>query len=626
MPDMITPRDLQESVQRGTSRLKNFREARLMFLRNYTGPYYDREQGMIGEEAMNMIFNAIRVLVPNIVMNFPTHKVHSRFLQSRDYGEMLGLALEYHDKDINIKEVYRRVIVDAIFTLGILKTGLVESDSVYAFDEYDHIDTGEIYTEAVDFDNFIVDPTSRDHMFRDAKWIGDKIIVPRSSLYESGLYNEELVEQLPCVGDELTRDRKAHLLSQKKTDAAHEHSMYDEVEIAEIWIPGANKIVTVPAGDGVMLDEYLREDDFYGPDTGPYTFLALTPPVPGNPIPVPMVGVWNDLHVLGNRMAKKIVDQAERQKDVVAYRRAAADDAEALRDEPDGGSVATDDPDGVRVLSFGGQRQSNEAHMVQLQGWFNQMAANPQALSGERFDAGSATEAKLLAGNASVGLEDMKDLVYQMAGAEAGKRAWYFHADPMMDIPLIRRQEVPAQYQQTPHGPLLVQPAQLMDMQVFLTPEARRGDWLQFTFEIETESMGRQDSGTRFMQAMDFAVKILPAAFSAAQAAYAMGMPFDVKTFVTRMAKDRGIKWMDEVWYDPDFQLKMAMVAMRGPQMQGSQGQLIPAAGPNNPLAQFMQNQQPGTVGENPSEEKRDRQDSQSGANDMQRILKEMGV
>lgn len=624
MPNILTPRELQLSVQRGSARLKNFRRARLMFLRNYTGPYYDKEQGEIGEEAMNMIFNAIRVLVPNIVMNFPEHNVSSRFLESRDYAEMLGLALSYHDKDIDIKSTYRQVIVDAIFTLGVLKTGLAESDSLYAFDEYDEVDTGEVYTECVDFDNLLVDPTAKKHLFRDAKWIGDRSVVARSALLESGLYNNALVEQLPRIGDEIGSDRKAHLLSQNKSDASRDHDAYDEVEIAEIWVPGANRVLTVPASDSITFDDYLRDDEYYGPDTGPYTFLSLTPPVPGNPLPIPVVGVWNDLHVLGNRMAKKIIDQAERQKDVVAYRRAAADDAEALKDEPDGGTVATDDPDSVKVLSFGGQRQSNEVHLAQLQGWFNQMAANPQALAGQRFDAQSATEARLLAQNANVGLEDMKDLVYQMAAAEASKRAWYMHTDPMIEVPLIRRQVLPAAYRQTPLGPVMEQPAELVDVQVMLTPEARRGDWMEFHFEVEPESMGRQDSQTRFMQAMDFAVKIMPAAMQAAQSAALLGIPFDVQTFITRMAKDRGIKWMDEVWFDPDFQMKMAMIAMRGPAADGSQGQLMPNQ--QNPLSAVLQNGQPGQVAANPGQDKQDRQQAQSGANEMQAILKSMGV
>lgn len=624
----ISPRKFQQSVQRGYDRFQNFRQARMMFLRNYVGQYYDRDNGDIGAEALNSIFNAVRVLVPNIVMNFPTHTVTSRYLQAKEYAELLELALKSHDREIKITDVYRRCIVDAVFTLGIMKTGLAESDTIVGFDEYDMIDTGTIYTEAVDFDNFVVDPSSREHMFRDAKWMGDKTIVPRSMLLESGLYNNELVEQLPKVGQETSRRKRgAHSLSSGSSKMGDEHDMYDDVEVIELWVPHTDgaALVTVPGSEHVTFEDYLRVDDYYGPQSGPYTLLSLTPPVPGNPLPVPMVGVWNDLHVLSNQMAKKIVDQATRQKDILTYRRSAADDVEEMRDAADGDAVAVDSPDDTNVISLGGQQQSNEVHLMQLQGWFNQMSGNTQAMGGEKFDTDSATEARILAQNANIGLEDMRDLVYQAAAEEASKRAWFLHTDPLIELPLIRRDQVPAQYENTPAGPRITQPAQLVDVQVYLTPEARRGDWLDFTFDIQPESMGRKDSNTRFAEAMDFAVKIMPAVLSAAQAAVMLGLPFDAKAMIIRMAKDRGIDWIEEVWFDPDFQFKMAMTAAQGPSAQQSQGAVTEGQkAPLNPLTQILQNGQPGNVMDNPSEETRTRQDEQSGANMMQSILKSM--
>lgn len=618
MPMEIAPKKIQQSVHRGFDRLSNFRNARLLFLRNYVGQYYDREQGQVGNEALNLIFHAIRTILPNMVMNFPQHRVASDYLMSREYGELLGMALSWHDKRIRIPEIYRRVIVDAIFTLGILKTGLAESDSVYAFDEYDSIDAGEVYTEAVDFDNFVVDPASRDYMFRDASWIGDRGCVPRSRLLESGLYNNALVERLPRAGQVSQRDDYAHKLSMQKINPSEDHEMLDEVEIVELWVPSANALVTVPGTKDTLFDDYLRVDDYYGPDEGPYTLLTLTPPVPGNPLSVPMVGIWNDLHMLANQMTKKVIDQAQRQKDVVTYRRAAADDAEELRDAADGEAVATDDPDAVKVLSFGGQKQSNEIHVAQLTNWFNMLAANPQQVGGQRFDAESATEAKLLARNASIGIEDMKDMVYQMAASEARKRAWYFHTDPLIQVPLIQRVQLPADVRLNGQGQMeMVAPPMVKDVQVFLTPEARRGDFLDFTFEVQPESMGRKDSTTRFQEALDFAVKIMPSVMQSAQSAMLLGIPFSAPKFLTMMAKDRGIDWLDEVFFDPAFQQQWMMRMMMGPDPAASQGQLqTPNAGigqGGNPLAAILQNGQSGQVAKTRSPETQDRRDSQTG-------------
>lgn len=619
----ITPNKLQKAVNRGFDRLKNFRSARIHFLREYAGPYYDHTSGEVGGAAMNLIFNAIRVIVPTLVMNFPKHTVISPYLQQRQYADLLGLALDQHDMKIDVRNIYRRVIVDAIFTMGILKTGLAQSSSVYAIDDETNIDPGTVYTEAVDFDNFVVDPNCKDHMFRDATFMGDRITLPRQMLLDSGLYNNDLIERLPRAG-ETSSDRRASSLSMRNIQIDDNYALEDEIEIVELWVPSANAIVTVPGSSDVTMDEYLRVDDYYGVKEGPYTLLALTPPVPGNPMPVPMVGVWYDLHVLANRMAKKIIEQAERQKDIVSYKRSASEDAEELRNAADGEAVAVEDPSEVQVMHFGGQQNSNETHLAQLQGWFNMMAANPEQIGGQSVQASSATAANILQQNASIGLEDMKDLVYQMAAAEARRRAWYFHTDPMINIPMTKREKVQTPMQvQGPMGPTWMLAPVMQDVQVILTPEIRSGDFLDFNFNIEPESMGRRDSKTRLAQEMSFCQQVLPAVMAAAQVAMQLGIPLSAVNLLMRMAKDSGIEWMDEVLYDPQFQQQLMQQQMMGPPPTGKA-----QAAPNQPnqglMNGMMQNGQPGQVqAPPPTQGQQFNQQAQGGADEGQRLLRQ---
>lgn len=602
----VTPKKFQQQAHRGVKRLRNFRNARLMFLRNYVGQYYDKERGDVGTEALNLMFNAIRVLVPHIVMNFPRHRLESPYLAMKEYGELLALALNQHDKKIDIKTEYRKFLTDAIFTLGIMKTGLAQSDSIYALDPYDQIDSGTLYSKTVDFDNFVIDPNSKEHLFADAAFLGERITIPRIHLLESGLYKNDLVERLPRIG-ESRRQERAFELSMKNINVSDNYDFEDEVEVIECWIPSANATVCIPGDEDVEFDDYLRIDDFYGVREGPYTFLALTPPVPGNPLPVPMVGIWNDLHVLANGMAKKIVDQAMAQKDVITYKRSAADDAQEIIDAPNGESVASDDPDAVKVVSLGGQQSKNEQALIQLQGWFSMMAGNPERLSGAAQAAGTATQERFLQVNGEVGLDDMKDLLYIAAGAEARKRAWYLHTDPLMKIPLIRRVNVPGSMGVDPMtGMPMMQPGRIVEQQVILTPEARSGDFLDFTFNIETDSMGRVDSNTRFAQAMDFFVKALPAVLTGAQTAMMLGVPFSPKAALLRLAKMANIDWFEEVFADPEFQMMMQQRMMMGPSFDASKGQLGGPKQEGGPagmggggvgMAEILQNGQPGSVG-----------------------------
>lgn len=613
--DVVSPKKVQDAVNRGFKRLDNFRHARVMFLRNYVGPNYDREKGDVGKEPLNLIYNALRVLIPNIVLSFPKHTIQTPYLQAKQYAELLALALQQQDRQLNIRDTYRRVLVDSLFTLGILKTGLAQSQSIYGINDEDGIDTGTIYTEAVDFDNFVADPNSKEHLFKDAAFTGDRMTVPRRMLLESGLYANDLIERLPRAGQ--SKKDKAYEMSMHNITSDENYDLEDQVEIVELYVPSANALVTVPGAKEVSFDDYLRVDDFYGLKDGPYTFLALSPPTPGNPMPVPPIGVWNDLHVCANRMASKIVEQAERQKDLLFYKRAASDDAEEARNAGDGDAIAVDDPDAMKTASFGGQQNSNETHLAQLQSWFNMMAGNPNQLGGQAVPANSATAATILQNNSTVALEDMKDAVYQTAASEARKRAWYLHTDPLMQVPLTKRQPMPPQIVQGPMGPTITPPT-MQEVQVILTPEMRSGDFLDYTFDIMPESMGRLDSRAQFQQGLEFTTKIIPSALQAAQSAMMLGIPFSAKAYILHMAKAQGMDWIEEVFYDPEFQQQMMQQMMMGPQNPGK-GQAAPAGG----QVPLQSNGQMTTLPNNPTPQAQNNAAAQDGANSWQQTLKQ---
>ncbi|MFH1741700.1 MAG: hypothetical protein ABIH23_22060 [bacterium] len=593
MPSEMGPRKLQRAVHEGFKRLENFRRARLMFLRDFTGQYFDKDHGIVGNEPLNLTFNALSVIVPNIVMTFPRYTVKSEFVAYRQYGDLLGMALEKSAKEIKLTKTLRAWVVDAFFCMGILKTGLCESGQSIAFDESDRYDVGQIYTESVDFDNFVFDPSARS--FETAGFVGDRIQMPRQNLLDSGLYKNDLIERLPPSGTDL--DNPVDELSMQNINRKDVDSLQDLVDIVELWIPDANALVTIPGSSDFTADDFLRVTDYYGPNSGPYTYLRLTPPVPNNPLPVAPIGIWHDLHVRANRMMSKIMDQAERQKDILGYKRANADDAQEIIDAADGESAPMDDPSGAKIFSFGGQQRSNEAHLNHLQYWFNMMSGNTEAMGGFRSDASTATQAQILQANGTIRIEDLRNIVYEAAAEEGSKRAWYLHTDPLIEVPLTARYVKPAKYVLGPNGAQMVSPAEQVDQQVVLTPEMRRGDFLNFQFEIQPKSMSRLEPAMRLQRAMEFAVKLIPAAASATAVCMQMGIPFSFPAFVRRMAKEMEIEWIDEVFYDPEFQMQMAEIMLKTPAMEGSQGTTAPRQQPNAGLmGGMMQNGQPANI------------------------------
>ena len=602
----LAARTLQEAAQNGFKRLRNFRAARMMFIKAYVGQYYDRDHGGLGDEPLNLAFTAIRALVPNIITRTPQNIVSSDFLMYRPYGEVLALALDYMSKKLNLPLTLQRGLIDAIFTLGIFKVGLMSSNSLVYFGE-DAIDPGQLYVDTVDFDDFTFDPATR--RLDKASFLGEKIRVERDEILASGLYDNDVIEKLPSSADEWDRHKGVRNLSSGKMNQHMMDKLHDSIDLLELWLPDPNVIVTVPFKSSTG-GKFVREETFDGPEDGPYAFLNLTPPVPDNPIPVQLAGIWHDLHTIGNRIAKKTLDQAEAQKDILGYSRQNADDAQEIVDAKNLEAVAMNDPNSAQMFSFGGQNPKNEQMLAQILSWFDQFSGNTSMLAGTQMNTKVATVANILQQNASTGVTYMRDQAYMATQSVLRKAAWYLHTDPLIKLPLIHRQNIPAEYEITPEEIRMISPARVQETQIFLTPELRQGDFLDFAFDIEQDSMAPINWQFRLQQLNSLAIQVIPAAAAAAQICAQMGTPFSFQRFVTRMAKMMNIDWIDEIFQSPELIAQMAMVARQGPQPQGAAS----AAG-------VQQNNGAVTAKTPPMPQERRRQEAQAGAAQGQRDL-----
>jgi hypothetical protein len=624
----LSPQQIIDSAKRGYDRFMSNRLTAQLTIKQAAGQYYNRTSGMAMAQPLALSFNAGRTLLPNLVMTFPRHIIETQFLAARQFAEDLGSVLSFQDRQLKIDDLYRCVITDALHSLGIIKTGIAAGGSIIQLLHQDGreemVDTGEVYSERVSFFNFVADPDSREYLFKDARFMGDIIRVPRQALLDDKNYDHDAVVEL-VNPDTSAKTAGASQLSMTTTDRAENDSLEDIVEICELYVPSANAIVTIP-GNFSKGEKFLRVTDYYGLKdvTGPYTFLSLTVPVPDNPLPTPFFSVLIDLEMAANRTQTLIMQQAERQKDITLYSPDAADEAALLRDAADGDMIASSDPNNIQVRSFGGQHPPNEEHLNFLLNQFNMLAANVESLSGVNSAAKSATAANILNQNASVGLGDMQNAVYKMAAEEARKRAWYIFNDPYLNKTVARRQMDGGQLQMTPTGPQWVVPPTIKDVQVTLTPDARQGDFLDLVFTVEPESMTRIDSKSRLQNTMQFAQQILPATAGAAQIFQGLGVPFDPVAFLMRIAKEMNISWLDEAVYAPAVQQKAAMEYNK---IQQATGQDVPPGEqqPPNPglNAAVMQNGQPGQVqAPPPPPQMQQQQAAQAGAQDSQRLIK----
>ncbi len=551
--EAVAPHKLQQVTKQGFIRMKTYRRAIAMFVKAYAGEYYHKHYGMTGEEPINLIAHSVRTFVPNLVMDDPVTKLVTPYAAHQEYGELLGLAIDSVGKQIRLKDTLRAWITSAYFGWGIIKVGLAASGEMLKFGDI-MVDPGQVYADLVDLDNYVLDPMCSNR--RTAAFEGHVSIVPRQILLDTDIYNHDLVMKLPKAN--FTRDTKdLSKLTQHSMGNQEMQSLQDYVRVVELFVQEAGAIVTIPDPRQMTFNEYISVQDFNGPKEGPYVDLSFMPPVLGNPFPVAPVSLQYDMHKMANRTFSRMMDQVDRQKDVLVYNPAQADEAQDIVDARDGDAIASTDPTGVKTISYGGQNPHNELMINTLQTWFNYMSGNTDQMAGakgpgQKQGKKSATASSIEQGNASVTLEDARGILYDKT-AEVNRRiGWYLDTDPMINLPLTKR---------TTGG---------QNVQLMLTEEQKQGDANTFIYTIVKRSMTRLDPAIASKRIENFFTNIVPAQVMAAQSMMMMGQPYNLVKSLTLIAENMGIRDLVEgVFFDPEFQQRMHLHMLMGPQPAG---------------------------------------------------------
>jgi hypothetical protein len=524
-----------------------------MFMRAFAGQYYRDSQGMTGDEPLNLMFKTLAAFVPSLVTHNPINVVESKFLAHKPYAEMLGLAIDQVNIDIKLKQTLRAWIASAFFAFGIMKTSIASAESVIQYGDQ-LIDPGQVYTKTVDLDDFTFDPIC--NSLREASFLGNRVRVPRQILLDTTGYDHDMVMRLPT--SKFNESERVDNFTKKAAATSESYTLQDYVDVVECWVPEAQAMVTTPDPRQIILPKYLRTEDYYGPNDGQYTFLSFTPVIEGNPLPIAPVAQVYDMHKIANRTFKRMMEQADREKDILVFKPQFADEAQDLLDATDGDYVAVTDPEAAKVLSFGGATKKNQEMTQTFHMWYNYMAGDPDTVAGQDTRSGgkeTATKASIRQSNAASGIQDARGIIIDQTAEVNKKIGWYLHNDPLINLPLIKR-STGGEYQQ-----------------IMLTPEQRQGDFWNYTFKLKAKSLAPADPQQRARLMTEFAVNILPSVTQAAMVAMQMGVAFNLQRCLTDLAEQQGLTQDVQGWFDdPEFQQKMNIMMQMGPQNPGKGG------------------------------------------------------
>lgn len=468
------------SIEWSREKLQPFRENRNKFVRQYVGFNYAEEgQGSSDKVPVNMMELAINIFSRHLAASKPMAMVRTPHPQLKSTAYAMELALDQLVDEIGLGKTLRELVVDALVGVGIIKTGL-HTKSQVEIGGFLH-DVGQPFAERVDLDDWVHDMAAR--TWEQIAFCGNRYRIPIDDARNSGMFNEEAAQALQPTRKSPHNedgDEKIETISSGFNVDRDEYTDY--VELWDIWLPRENMILTLSSDDGGAPADnmpLLREEEWQGPERGPYHLLAYSE-VPNQIMPLCPASTWFDLHTLLNKLFVKQGRGAERRKTFLAVQAGAKEDAEAVRKASDGDIIPVDNIDKMQEVTTGGVDTESIAFTVWLKDLFTYTAGNIDSLGGLGPQSDTATQDRMLSQSASKRVSDMQDRTIDFTELVMRDLAWYLWTDPLIEIPIIKRV-----------------PGTDLSLPSTFTPADAEGDFLDYNFKIEPYSMQHQSPGSR---------------------------------------------------------------------------------------------------------------------------------
>jgi hypothetical protein len=436
----------------------------MKMLQAYRGSMYgqtDRDS----KTPLPLLAQAVEIYTNQLVAREPGVMVTTNYRSLKSTAAVFELAINQTIRRMRLQKPLADWVLEALFGLGVLKLGTPMASDIIGHEP------GDIVAEAVAFDDFVYDTTATS--LEKAWFFADRFQIARERLMTDGSYDRTAVARLTRA-DKITTDTdgeaKSLSLSIDDEGSSRTRSIHELVELHDVYLPWTNEMVTLDVKAKIVL----RRQQWGGARKGPYHFLGFKT-VPGNAMPLSPLSLLYDLHDIVNRLYRKAVRQAERQKTVPYFQGGSEKDATRVKSAGDGEMIRIDRQQMLGEMRFGGADQPTLAIALQSKQFFNLMGGNLEALGGLGAQSETLGQDELLAQTASQKINQMKDVVLLATGDVIRDIAGYLWNDRLYEPVLV----------QTIPGTDLEAPVQF-------TAEDRMGDFLDYNFRIDPTSMGPQ--------------------------------------------------------------------------------------------------------------------------------------
>ncbi len=473
--------------------LKRFREERTSAVRKYVGPHWS-EESTEKKRPLNLLALYVQIIGRFLVSKNPRVML-STF--NKAAKPMVSAMQSWANKEIEhvrLSNTLQRIVLDGLFSIGIAKVALATpADSALLGW---HQQAGKPFCERVDLDDFVFDIHARD--FSEVSFLGHRFRTPLAAVKDSTLYNRTR-KDLTASDDNLYNvegDERISVLGRTVYSSGSDSEYEDFVDMWEVFLPRHRVIVTLAndASGPILIDSKpLRELQWVGPDVGPYHMLSYGM-VPGNAMPKAPIQDLIDLDDAVNRIYRKLIRQAERQKEVGLIRGGKLEDGNKIRESNDGDLIPNDDPASAKFMAMGGPNQQNMMFGIHLAEVFSKHAGNLDVMGGLAPQAKTLGQEELLAGASTKGVADLQDRTVESVTSIIRALCWFWHHDPfntmqsqlqlpgMPQLPAIQRSVTPGQRMHIPFKDLdiKIDPYSMAHK----TPQQRMSDTMSIVTQV----------------------------------------------------------------------------------------------------------------------------------------------
>lgn len=453
-------------------------------IEEYAGSGYGRNNGHLRTTHVNLMNQAVDAYTMTLVANRPRITLTSAHPELEDFRRQFELAINNLIAELQLEYTFRQWVLDAFFCLGIVKVHMADAGAL-VFENNRLIDPGTPWASNISLDNYGYDICSTKR--HETRFEFDMYRMSVEQLRDTNVFNTKGMEIKPTTkygGDD---DRLKRISMGDVVDADELEPMAD---VCDVWIPDTNRIHTYIVHDPLrmVLDgKSIGEIPWDGPELGPYHHLGFND-VPENIMPTSPASHLAQLNRDINSAKRKQARRARHSKINHAYGAAGADDAKNIRDAADGEWVKVNDPSQIATVPTGGISPELQAYMLGDISLFDRMAGNLTALMGLGAQADTKGQEELIHGAVS---KKIAAMMYRVVDActrvirDLGYMLWN-------DEFKVLRGQIPIDGA----------PGYFVD--ATWTPEDREGDFFDYNFNIDMESMPYRSSGQRAARISEF--------------------------------------------------------------------------------------------------------------------------